>query len=512
MSEQDFTSTGNQHLSLNESVGSDRQCRGGAGQETDSLRQWPPAGLAVQPGLAALVLMLSSLLASPPAWTHALSESAFSEEIALASFDQVWDQVRTQYFDFARIESDWASARTELRPRAGQAESESELQVVLEELLDLIGESHFNVLPAEFMNRLDSLPGGLADDDPDGMRAGPVSTGLSVRLVEGRIRVSDVGPGSAAWRAGIQPGWELLAVDGHALAGHLAEVNAAGAADEGRRARLLLEMTLQGRLAFPDGDRELALDFLDHRGHEQQLNLAGTDEGVELVRLGHLPPLPFEFQLRRIDLQEHCVMWLAFSTWVPELNQLMQQQRDRAFQCHGLVIDLRGNPGGVMTTMVTLAADLFAQAATLGSLLRADGQIDFRVLPRRVAMDGSRLQPFDGPVAILLDSLSASTSEMFAGGMQATGRARIFGETSAGMALPAQMLPLASGDYLMYAFADYRDSGGRRIEGIGVVPDEPVPLTLAGLRQDQSPSLLAALDWIAGQSQNHTSNTNLRKH
>lgn len=419
---------------------------------------------------------------------------ALDEATALESFDQVWTQVQAQYFDFERIEADWKDARSELRPLAGQASSIPELRTVLNQLLEVIGESHFNVIPAELMNPLRDL-----SDDSDGASSGPASTGISVRLVEGLVRVTQVSQHSAGWQAGIRPGWALTAINDHEVADRLEEL--AEIEDEAAylRGRLLLQMTLQGLLAFPDADRTLALSFVDMDGQVQKRDLTGDALGVDLVQLGNLPPMPFAFQFEKIEQGDHCLVLLAFSTWVPELNEAIRQHRDEIFQCEGLVIDLGGNPGGVLTTMVTLAADLFEEPVTLGSLMRADGQIDFRVLPRRVAMDGTRLQPFTGPIAILIDGLSASTSEMFAGGMQANGRARLFGDTSAGMALPAQVLPLANGDMLMYAFADYRDRSQRRIEGVGVVPDEPVALTAAELNQNQPPALRAALTWMSEQ-------------
>lgn len=416
---------------------------------------------------------------------------ALDPETALTSFDQVWNQVRDQYFDYPRIESDWQTARSALRPQAAEAANLDELRRLLSELLARIGESHFGLLPDEFMNRLDALPDQHADED-----AGTTSTGLGVRLIDGRIVAARVRPDSPAWRAGIRPGWELVAVDDESFDALLTQTTADETPDEARRANQLLEFALHGLLAYPDTGRTLSLAFIDPDGKARRLDLTGDPRRVELLQLGNLPPMPFEWQLERIERGGHCVMQLTFSTWVPELNAVLRARREELLQCPGLVIDLRGNPGGVMTTMVSLAADLVDRPITLGSLLRTDGQIDFRVLPRLVALDGRRLDPFDGPVALLIDRLSASTSEMFAGGMQSAGRARLFGETSAGMALPAQMLELASGDFLMYAFADYRDGSGRRIEGDGVTPDVVVTPNLAALTRGTDAALARALDWI----------------
>ena len=436
-------------------------------------------------------LWLPLLIGLTPLGVLAETELPLDQDVALTSFDQVWDQVRTQYFDFERIESEWHLARETLRPQAAETQSIEQLRALLAELLGLIGESHFGIVPAEWMNRLATL-NEAAGHTGQGSAA---SSGLRVRLVGDQVLISDVLDGRPAARAGIRRGWLLEAVNDKAIAEILASIDDTD--EEARtRARQLLEFALHERLAFPDDGRELSLRLIDPAGERQERQVTPTAAGIALVQLGQLPPMPFEFDLGAIETDDHCVTILRFSSWVPQLNQALEQQRERLLACPGLIIDLRGNPGGVMSTMVNLAADLVSEPIVLGQLMRADGHVDFRVMPRRVAMDGTRLQPISGPVANLIDSLSASTSEMFASGMQAAGRARVFGETSAGMALPAQLLRLASGDSLMYAFADYRDGAGRRIEGQGVTADEVVALTPATLSDPSSPVLQAALHWI----------------
>lgn len=92
--------------------------------------------------------------------------------------------------------------------------------------------------------------------------------------------------------------------------------------------------------------------------------------------------------------------------------------------------------------------------------------------------------------------LSASTSEIFAAGLQDHGRARIFGETSAGAALPAVIERLPNGDLFMHPMADLVRPSGERIEGRGVLPDVAVEVTREGLLKGIDAPLEAALSWI----------------
>ena len=127
--------------------------------------------------------------------------------------------------------------------------------------------------------------------------------------------------------------------------------------------------------------------------------------------------------------------------------------------------------------------------------------------PRRSTSDGRTVAPFAGPVAILIDELSGSASEIFAAGMRSIGRVRIFGATSIGGVLPASWDRLPNGDVLYHAIGEFITPAGERLEGIGVVPDEPVPLTRADLLAGRDPVLNAAMRWIVGEKSRRTGAT-----
>jgi C-terminal processing protease CtpA/Prc len=80
--------------------------------------------------------------------------------------------------------------------------------------------------------------------------------------------------------------------------------------------------------------------------------------------------------------------------------------------------------------------------------------------------------------------------------LQSLGRARVFGETSMGQALPALFDTLPNGDVFIHAWGDFVTGTGVRIEGRGVVPDEKVAHTRAALLAGRDAPLEAALAWI----------------
>ena len=168
--------------------------------------------------------------------------------------------------------------------------------------------------------------------------------------------------------------------------------------------------------------------------------------------------------------------------------------------CRGIVIDLRGNPGGLGGLVMGASGAFLDRTVPLGVMKTREHELRFVSIPRRVTRDARATQPFAGPVAILVDEMSMSTSEIFAAGMQGVGRARLFGERTPGMALPALMLRLPNQDVLYHAIANFLGPNGERIEGRGAVPDERVPLTRADLLAGRDRPLQAALGWIRGAS------------
>ena len=116
---------------------------------------------------------------------------------------------------------------------------------------------------------------------------------------------------------------------------------------------------------------------------------------------------------------------------------------------------------------------LSSEQFSLGTMKMRSGEIYFTAFPQP--------QPFTGPVVILTDAGSASTSEVFAAGMQETKRAQVVGERTAGAALPSVFEKLPTGAVFQYAVGDFKTPGGVLVEGRGVIPDVPKQLSRESL-------------------------------
>jgi len=139
-----------------------------------------------------------------------------------------------------------------------------------------------------------------------------------------------------------------------------------------------------------------------------------------------------------------------------------------------------------------LAGILTDEQFSLGQMTMRDGHINFIAYPQKKA--------FLGPVAVLVDRMSASTSEIFAAGLQERGRAKIIGRRTMGAALPSFIRELPNGDRLQHAIADYHTPEKRRIEGQGVIPDFTVELRPKRLRRGLDADLDRAVKWLNRQT------------
>jgi carboxyl-terminal processing protease len=232
-------------------------------------------------------------------------------------------------------------------------------------------------------------------------------------------------------------------------------------------------------------------------GREQTLTVRRERPDGDRVVLGDLPPFYVHVNNRAVETPSgRGVGVVGFNVWMTSANPLIEFSIDRHRSQQGLVIDLRGNPGGLALMIRGVAGHLFDQSVVLGRMKTRDTELELAANPRVVMPDGRRVVPFAGPVALLVDELTASASECFAGGLQSLGRVRIFGRTTAGQALPAQTKRLANGDLFMYVVGDFVTGTGRRLEGEGVIPDEKVTLDVTALSAGRDLDLEAALRWL----------------
>ena len=396
------------------------------------------------------------------------------KQLNTAAFEKVWTTIRDKHWQKNPGGLDWQAIHEEFRPRIDRAESTDQARAIMREMLARLKETHFSIIAASVYG------------DVGAMRMGEGSSGIDLRVIDGRAVVTGVDPGSPAEKAGVKPGWAVISVDAKNLEPAIRTLEADPAVHE-----LTLERAVLARLSGPvGGSIQVAfLKGLDSGVTVMDLPLA-TERG-QLAKFSNLPPMRVWTEAKRLG----STGYLRFNLFL-DLVRVMASFSDTVnsclHQCDGLIIDLRGNPGGIGGMAMGMAGFLVDKPdQKLGTMYLRESSLKFVVNPRA--------EVFTGPVAILVDGSSASTSEILAGGLKDLGRARIIGTRTAAEALPSVIEKLPNGDGLQYAIANYISDGGQALEGNGVIPDEEVQLTREALLAGHDAVVDAALEWIKKQ-------------
>ena len=396
------------------------------------------------------------------------------------TFEIVWKTVDEAYFDATFGGVDWAAVGEKYRAQLEAAEDKAALRTLLQSMIGELRKTHFSILPREMS----------VFTPQERSRVGTV--GISCAYVDGPVAVDAVEEGSPAGTAGIHPGDEILIIDGIELAPLRLRLAEAGVAPS--RRGLYLEQFVDGRLRGSVGTA-VALVVRAPGGTERAIELTRADHPGEWSEpMGDFPSTPVSVEAAR---SAEGIGYLHFNVFARKAMKEIRALLHAVPADGGLVIDLRGNGGGLTVMAPGITGWLSDREFSLGTMHLRQGHLDFTVTPQRNA--------FLGPVAVLIDSGSASTSEIMAAGLQEAGRARIFGETSAGAALPSLFKALPTADLLQYAIADVQTPRGVLIEGRGVIPDEVVATSLADLAAGKDPVRAAAEQWVNAERQRRNS-------
>jgi carboxyl-terminal processing protease len=411
---------------------------------------------------ARLILLLAATLAA--------SQAASQPD--LDSFEKVWTTVRDKHWQAKPGGLDWQAIHDEYRPRIEKAATHDEARAVMQEMISRLKQSHFAIIPGALYSVLDE----------EG--EGPGVTGIDARVLDGQAVVVSVDPGSPAEKQGVRPGWEIQRAGGRDLKAIIDQARSNPAIHE-----LQLTRAVLARLSGPIGGTVDAT-FLDGSGKTVDLKLNLIPPRGTLSAFGNLPAQHVWFESRRMGSTSYVRFNLFLD--LPRVMAGFQQVVENCKPCEGLIIDLRGNPGGIGGMAMGMAGFLVDKPnQRLGTMYLRDSTLNFVVNPRADVLTA--------PVAVLVDGNSASTSEIFAGGLKDLGRARIFGTRTAAAALPSAFERLPNGDGFQYALANYISQGGQPLEGLGVTPDAVVDLTRVALLAGHDSVIDAALGWIRRQ-------------
>ncbi len=442
---------------------------------------------------ALLVLcLLSAAIVAGCATTGPTSHSGDSpplltpqqQELNLQSFDMVWKTIFDKHYDKTLGGLDWSAIGDELRPQVAAATTQVEARRPMQEMIQRLQQSHFVIYPADIYDDAAGIGGG--DESRELSHSGkPGHSGLDLRVLEEKVLIIRVDPDSPAAGLGITPGWEIIRIGSVNLDERIAKLGEH--LENQTTAGMVMSRSVEARLDGEEGDI-FSVIFLDAAAQEVELDLVLGAAPGHAFTMGNLPEVRV---WTRQDVLEGDIGYFGFSFFLDvmavmgDYNQALESFRDLS----GVIIDLRGNPGG-LGAMAMGMAGWFVQekGRRLGTMITRTGEFNFII--------NTRASGYRGRVALLIDDLSASTSEIFAGGLQDLGLVRIFGMRTAGAALPSMIEKLPNGDGFQYAIANYISEGGEVLEGVGVAPDVEVVPTRESLLTEGDPILEAARIWL----------------
>lgn len=309
------------------------------------------------------------------------------------------------------------------------------------------------------------------------------ATAVSTDLVEDRLAIVAVAPGSDAAAAGLRPGMEITAVGGASPASAVAAVPAWQVSFSSRlterRARHFMA------LVGPPGS-SVTIRARDAGGGEREATLtrsrAVLTDGAAVTS-------------RRLDGR---ALYIAVPRLTgPDVVAAFDAALDGALDAPGLVIDLRQNTGGSSGLGDRMVARLVERPAPYLLACFARPHLLHRF---ETGCHTARVAPrppiYRGPVAVLLDAMAVSSGEQMAAALCDSGRARCFGRPTAG-ASGWPFVFLVSGGVVAYSTGESYRLDGTPLEGRGIPPHEQVAWTLADLAAGRDPDLAAAQRWLA---------------
>lgn len=407
-----------------------------------------------------LLVTLATFAGAAPAAISARDES-LSKGDRLEVFEEVWETIDEKYHDPAFNGVNWKAVHDRYRPMAVAAKSEDDFYTVLKKMVGELHDAHTRFhTPRERRER---------------EQATAVSTGISVYEVEGRVVVVSVEPDSEAARAGVESGMIVRTIDGKPVKERLEEAQArVGGSSSERAIRLrLYRQLIEGD---PGTSVKLGLEKPD-----------GSAFDVQVARrvVADLP------RVTTRQLQSG-YGYIKLNLWKSPVQKDFKKALESLKDAPGLILDLRGNPGGEAGVVVKIASYFFSNRVSFGQFISRTGK------PINLFTDRDELI-YQGPVVVLVNESSGSGSELFTGVMQENGRAIVMGRQSCGCVLGiSRFKKMRGGGELAVSELKYVSPRGQKLEGTGVMPDKSVALTISDLQHHHDAALIEAENLLRG--------------
>ena len=249
---------------------------------------------------------------------------------------------------------------------------------------------------------------------------------------EQKIHIVGIMENSPGQKAGLQEGDEILAVDGVPIT----------------------QMAFDEVAAHVRGQAGTDVVLTIMRDNANQ-DITITRDNIKLKTVGH----------KMLDNNIGYIQIVSFSEdTANEFNEAYNDLKNQGMKA--LVLDLRNNPGGLLTTCVEIAKKLVPKGEIVSIVDKQGNKETY----------SSSLEAPEYPLVVLINKNSASASEILSGAIQDTKAGTIIGNTSYGKGSVQTILPMFEDDAVKLTIAKYYTPSGRSIDGTGITPDIEINL------------------------------------
>ena len=401
----------------------------------------------------------------------AASESAAKEHLTAKDrkevFEKIWREIYNHYYDPSYNGVDWKEVRQRYTPLVEATKSDQEFYALMSQMTSELHDAHtrFNS-PEQWKNF---------------RRQQGVTVGFSVDDVDGKTVVTNVIPGTDAAHAGIEQGMVVLRVNDTPVAERVAEIEKKRLPSSSERAT---RWFIYNRVFAGPADTPVKVALQRADGSVLEVNVRRQIYSAAPEVTTHV--LPSGNVYIRFDGFQRPI--------TKEFRQALQKFRDAP----GLIVDLRRNGGGDLAVLLPIAGYFFGRKTLFAKDSTRTGKplssyVGLFKLPLQLYVGRPGEQIYSGPVVILVDAHSASSSEVFAAGMQDTLRAKVIGSQSCGCVLGiAKPRVMKGGGVLEMSEVLWFSPKGRKLEGTGIIPDKIVVPSVADLQRRRDPVLAEA--------------------
>lgn len=365
-------------------------------------------------------------LTALPALPYISLSAPVLEDSPKVVLDEAWQIVNRSYVDPQFNHVNWLQVRQQLLARSYSTPEAA--YAALREALKQLNDPYTRFLdPKEFQ--------ALNSNDIDGELTG---VGLQLQADAHALRVVKALAGTPALRAGIQPGDSILAIDGQSTQG----------------------MPTETATRLIRGAENTAVQLVLSRSHQPTFTVTLTRQRLEVPVVYSALRQEGNQRIGYIRLDEFSGH--AATQMQQAIADLDHQKVDR------FVLDLRGNPGGLLNQETEIAR-MWLDQGTIVRIVDRNGHTQ-EITANHTALTNR-------PLVVLVDGGSASASEILTGALKDNHRAIAVGTKTFGKALVQSVNPLSDGSGINVTIAHYFTPAGLDINHQGIQPDVVVPLT-----------------------------------